>query len=256
MSVMSALQAAMTGRDPIERRFRIQPEAVQPWPNTNMVVVPPGAFLMGDEQKREVRITYPFALGQYPVTFAEWDAALASGAKLERPSDAGWGRNRRPVIYVSWRDTWAYIAWLNNELGLSGRSDAYRLPSEAEWEYACRAGRASPFSTGAAITRRQAQFGAERTAPAGSFPPNAFGLCDMHGNVWEWCQDVWRDDCGAGPFDGSAFETTGLFTERVLRGGSWNGVEEGLRASSRNGDVASARRSWFGFRIARSLGES
>jgi formylglycine-generating enzyme required for sulfatase activity len=218
-----------------------------------MVVVPLGAFLMGEETKREVRIVYPFALGRCTVTFAEWDAALTSGAKLGRPSDRGWGRDRRPVIYVSWSDAQAYVAWLNQELDLKYAVDAYRLPSESEWEYACRAGRATPFNTGATLSKAQAQFDADRTAPVGTYPPNAFGLCDMHGNVWEWCQDVWRDTCDDGPNDGSPFEAARLFSERVLRGGSWNAVLEGVSSSSRNGDVAAARRAWFGFRIARTL---
>ena len=202
----------------------------------------------------EVRIGYPFALGISAVTFAEWDAAHAAGARLARVSDQGWGRDRRPVVNVSWLDAQSYLSWLNATLGLTSRSDAYRLPSEAEWEYACRAGRATPFNTGANISPDQAQFAASKTAPAGSFPANAFGLHDMHGNVWEWCQDVWCDDFTSAPDNGSSRDLPGHFLERVLRGGSWNGVAEGLRSAARNGDVPSAHRSWYGFRIARTVG--
>lgn len=246
-----AVDAAHTGKSVVEREFVLRLPNVRGWPDPKMVVIPAGVFLMGEETRREVRIAYPFALGRCAVTFAEWDAARAAGAGLVRLGDQGWGRDRRPAINASWWDAQAYIGWLNGTLGLIGRVDAYRLPGETEWEYACRARRATPFSTGAKITTGQAQFAAAKTAPGGSFPANAFGLCDMHGNVWEWCQDAWRDDISGAPCDGSAEDTASVFCERVLRGGSWNGVAEGVRATARNGDVAAAHRPWFGFRIAR-----
>lgn len=234
-----------------------------------MVTIPPGKFLMGspkseserdvyERPQHDVRIDYAFALGKHAVTFAEWDAAIAAGAKLEKPSDEGWGRDRRPVINVSWNDAKAYLAWLNNKLGLEGRTDAYRLPSEAEWEYACRAGTTTPFSFGATISTAQAQFSegsagsAKQTVPVGSFPANAFGLHDMHGNVWEWCEDVWNDNYNGAPADGSA-RLTGDASSRVLRGGSWYDSPENLRSADRYRGAATNGIIVLGFRVARTL---
>ena len=216
-------------RDVIER---LAPDALP-----EMVTLPPGTFLMGAPEgedgatsdefpQHKVKIGHTLAMGRYALTFAEWDAARAAGAKLEKPSDAVWGRDRRPVINVSWEDAQAYLEWLNTELGLAGRMDAYRLPSEAEWEYACRAGTATPFSFGETISKQQAQFSegewgsAKQTVPVGSFPPNAFGLHDMHGNVYEWCADPWHDNYEGAPTDGSVWDG-GNTSLRVLRGGSW-----------------------------------
>lgn len=253
-SVLAARDAALGGRSIVERTFKIELLGIDGWPNPEIVVAAPGAFLMGEEPiRREGRIGYPFALGRCPLTFAEWDVARASGARLRRPKDQGWGRDCRPVINVSWDDAQAYLSWLNTELGLIGHLDRFRLPSEAEWEYACRAGWATPFSTGASITKAQAQFDANKTAPVGSFAANAFGLYDMHGNVWEWCEDVWSDDCTVGPGDGTARIGEQILSERVLRGGCWNSVSEGVRSAARNGDLPSVRRPWFGFRVARTL---
>jgi formylglycine-generating enzyme required for sulfatase activity len=192
------------------------------------------------------------------VTFLEWDAAIAAGAKLEKPGDVGWGRDRRPAINVSWNDAKAYIAWLNGKLGLEGQRDAYRLPSEAEWEYACRAGTTTPFSFGAAISRSQAQFSAgsfgsaEQTVPVGSFPANAFGLHDMHGNVWEWCEDAWNANYKGAPTDGSAW-LTGDVSSRVSRGGSWYYNPSLLRSARRTGNASDNRNGDGGFRVARTL---
>jgi formylglycine-generating enzyme required for sulfatase activity len=241
-----------------------------------MVTIPPGEFLMGasageegsigDERpQHEVRIDYAFALGKYAVTFAEWDAAIAAGAKLEKPSDQGWGRDRRPVIDVNWNDARAYIAWLNGKLGLEGRADAYRLPSEAEREYACRAGTTTPFSFGATISTAQANYNGEytygagkkgekrgKTTPVGSFHANPCGLHDMHGNVNEWCEDVWNASYNGAPTDGSPW-LTGDESSRVLRGGSWIDGPQYLRAADRNRSIPTLRNWGVGFRVARTL---
>jgi formylglycine-generating enzyme required for sulfatase activity len=251
--LIGALEATRTGAPISQRVFKVRLPHMRGWLEPEIVIVPPGLFMMGDEPSREVRISHPFALGKFAVTFAEWDAARALGAWLARLSDQGWGRDRRPVINASWRDAQAYIAWLNSALGLKEGADAYRLPSEAEWEYACRAGRATTFNTGAKISTDEAQFAADKTAPVGSFPPNAFGLRDMLGNVWEWRQDIWCEDLASAPRDGSAHETTAVFCERVLRGGSWNGVAKGIQSAPRNGDVMGAHHPWFDFRIARTV---
>ncbi len=142
----------------------------------------------------------PFAIGKYEVTFDEWDACVkAGGCNGYRPEDPGWGRGNRPVINVSWNDTKAYVAWLAKKTG-----NPYRLPSEAEWEFAARAGTTTPFAFGTTITPKQANFGRSdgKTEPVGSYPPNAWGLYDMHGNVWEWVEDCWHDNYGRSPTDG------------------------------------------------------
>ncbi len=264
-----AALAAKAGNPVAERVFPVQLDDVPNWPAPNMVAIPPGRFLMGavegeegateDEvPQHEVRIDYPFALGQHSVTFAEWDAALAVGVRLEKPDDKGWGRDRRPVISVSWEDARGYLAWLNGRLGLEGRPDAYRLPSEAEWEYACRAGTETPFSFGDRINKSQAQFSrgnvgsAGQSVPVGSFPANAFGLCDMHGNVWEWCADHWHHDYNGAPLDGSIWDG-GDASRRVLRGGSWFSNPRHLRSANRLRSNPTDRNGDFGFRVARTL---
>lgn len=191
-----------------------------------------------------------FELGKYPVTFAEWDAANAAGANLHRPEDEGWGRDRRPVINVSWRDAQLYIGWLN-----SNTSGGYRLPSEAEWEYACRAGTTTAFSTGDSISERQARFYCSSTAPVGSYAPNAFGLHDMHGNVWELCEDVWHRDYNGAPSDGSAWTSgsDGWAVSRVCRGGMWKLAAPQLRSAHRYCADPAARDSLYGVRVARTI---
>lgn len=173
-----------------------------------MVPIPPGTFLMGSpsEEKernrdegppRHVTIAQPFALGKYEVTFAEWDACVAAGGCLYRPGDHGRGRGRRPVMQVSWSDAKTYVAWLSRIAG-----KAYRLPSEAEWEYAARAGTSTPFSNGATISTDEANYNGafvydggrkgkylRQTLEVGTFAPNQFGLHDMHGNIREWVED-------------------------------------------------------------------
>ena len=182
-----------------------------------MVVIPAGSFLMGSPEGEEgrldregpqhpVTIGAPFALGKYEVTFDEWDACVAAGGCEHRPDDQGWGRGTRPVINVSWEDAHQYVAWLSGETG-----ETYRLPSEAEWEYAARAGTTTRYFWGdgedpacgsaniydqvgkAADDYGGASFGCDdgfaETAPAGSFRANAFGLHDVSGNVWEWVED-------------------------------------------------------------------
>lgn len=242
-----------------------------------MVTIPPGAFLMGspdseerstaydgrEEPQHDVQIDYRLALSNYPVTFAEWDAAIAVGARLDRPVDEGWGRDRRPVIGVSWEDAKSYIAWLNSRLGLTGCADAYRLPSEAEWEFVCRAGTSSSFSFGDTLTTAQANYNGDtdnggenrlKTMPVGTFPANAFGLHDMHGNVWEWCEDTWNAAYSeAGRPDDGAPWLTGNVSRRVVRGGSWKAESFELRSASRSNYSPIDRGNEIGFRLARTL---
>jgi formylglycine-generating enzyme required for sulfatase activity len=242
-----------------------------------MVVVPWGSFTMGspasvayeaygvknESPQHQVTIGYAFAVGRFEVTYNEWDACVnaggcpaASNTASEGPNnDNGWGRGRRPVIYVSWNDAESYVRWLSSMTG-----QRYRLLSESEWEYSARAGTTTPYSTGDSITADDANFvltGPGRTVPVGSFAPNAFGLYDMHGNVWEWVQDCYDASYFGAPTDGAS-STEGDCTLRVIRGGAWNDPMSNLR---------SARRLWeevfrgfnidrgynLGFRVARTL---
>ena len=235
-----------------------------------MAVVPPGSCPMGSPEseegredgegpRHEVRIEKAFAVGIYAVTFAEWDAcAAAGGCGGYRPHDEGWGRGRRPVINVSWDDAQSYVSWLRRKTGKQ-----YRLLSEAEWEYAARAGTTTRFSFGDALSPSEANYGGTvgRTQPAGSYAANGFGLYDMHGNVWEWVQDRWNKNYEGAPNDGTAWETQNIVERmqerrhggrRVLRGGSWSNDPVSLRSAARAKLVAGFR-GVSGFRVAREL---
>ena len=247
-------------------RFRDCPECPQ------MVVLPTGSYRMGSpsyEQGHfdwegpvhEVTIGAPFAVGRYEVTFAEWDACARDGGCPRGEGiakDRGWGRGRRPVIYVSWDDAKRYVQWLSRKTG-----KAYRLPSESEWEYAARAGTQTAYSWGDEIGVNRAscrgcgsQWVGGSTAPVGSFGANAWDLHDMHGNVWEWVEDCWNDSYAGAPVDGSAW-LTGNCDRRVLRGGSRYNYPSVLRAAYRlrrvTTDIRNNIYGRFGFRVARTL---
>ncbi len=161
-----------------------------------MVVVSAGEFMMGEKSdQHKVTIAKPFAVSKFEMTFDDWDACVVF-AGCGQVSDSGWGRGNRPVINVTWDDAKKYVAWLSK---LTGKS--YRLLTEAEWEYAARAGSTTAFSWGDDIGMGNAncdgcgsQWDRKQTAPVGSFAANAFGLHDMHGNVWEWVEDCWNDN--------------------------------------------------------------
>ena len=229
-------------------------------PAPEMVIVPPGEFVMGGPPDTEfgstsaerplhlVRITRAFAVGKYPVTFNEWDAAASrDGTEGYRGGNWGTWRGTTPVVDVSWNDCQRYVGWLSRVTG-----NRYRLLTEAERESACRAGTTTPFSTGLSITMEQANFDAERPVPVGSFSPNNFGLYDMHGNVWEWVQDNWHDNYTGAPSDGSAWMMAGS-QEHVIRGGAWFIHPEHVRSASRTHDHADTRRFNYGLRVARDL---
>jgi formylglycine-generating enzyme required for sulfatase activity len=270
--VREALEAAESLRRAAESADNRRPGAVwrdaiaglAPDALPEMVTLPRGRFLMGAAKgepgssayelpQHKVRIGHIVALGKCAVTFAEWDVARAAGARVENPSDQDWGRDRRPVINVSWQDALAYLEWLNTELGLAGRLDAYRLPSEAEWEYACRAGTTTPFHFGGTISTVQANYARRKTTPVGSFPANAFGLHDMHGNVWEWCEDVWHANYEGAPTDGSAWIAGGVAFGRVFRGGGWESNPEYCRSAVRVRELPTFRNNSLGFRVARTI---
>ena len=229
-----------------------------------MVVVPAGSFMMGSPETElyadegpQHRVTFarPFAVGKYELTFDEWDACVADrGCNKYKPGDEGWRRGRQPVINVSWDDAQAYVAWLAKKTG-----KPYRLLSEAEWEYAARAGSPTAYPWGPNPGKDRANFdgsgsrwSGQQTAPVGSFAPNAFGLYDLIGNVWEWTQDCWNDSYAGAPKDGRPW-LDGDCGRRVVRGGSWYGKPEVARAAYRNGYVPDYRLNHLGFRLARTL---
>jgi len=232
-----------------------------------MVVVPSGSFTMAsppsepghtaDEGPQHmVTIARPFAVGRFEVTFDEWDACAADGGcNRYKPSDEGLGRGRRPVINVSWDDTKAYVAWLSKKTGKS-----YRLLSEAEYEYATRAGTQTAYPWGNAIGTNNAnchacgsQWDARQTAPVGSFAANGFGLYDMVGNVREWTEDCYHDSYSGAPTDGSAWIEGANCSSRVVRGGSWLLAPAFLRSASRYWFTGDYRLNYLGFRVARTL---
>jgi len=253
-----------------------------------MVTVAAGAFVMGspdDEEgrrrdegpQRTVTLDAPFAIGRFELTWDEWEACVTAGGcstdlQDRAGGDNGWGRGRRPVANMSWDDAMIYISWLNDQIG----EKIYRLPSEAEWEYAARAGATTMFESGddpaglCAVANVADHSGRDLTssykvapcddgyagtAPVGSFARNGFGLYDMHGNIDEWVADCYVSSYGAAPRDGSAAISPSCAT-RVRRGGSALDTPRDVRAAhrSRNGGVS--RDTDWGFRVARDITRS
>jgi formylglycine-generating enzyme required for sulfatase activity len=257
-------------------------------------LIPAGRFQMGspvDEALRnddegpvhEVQITRPFFLGIHEVTVGQFRAfvensgyrteaeASGEGALREYPAsrrfdpdpqcnwrNPGWPQaDSDPVVCVTWNDAQAFCAWLS---GQEGR--AYRLPTEAEWEYACRGGTTTPFSTGPTLTSAGANFNGNRLAgtelvpgpylarpvAVGSYPPNSFGLCEMHGNVAEWCADYYAPEYPQGPSIDPTGPTQGQF--RVFRGGSWREGDDRCRCASRCDGLPECAITVVGFRVA------
>jgi formylglycine-generating enzyme required for sulfatase activity len=206
----------------------------------------------------------PFALGRYTLTFAEWDACVAAGeCGGYTPDDSGWGREQQPVINVSWHDAQAFGAWLVEKTG-----EPYRLPTEAEWEYAARAGTKTPFWMGATISAEQADYAGCNTYGSGAkstnrqrtvavddptFPANPFGLYHVHGNVREWVHDQYHGNYERAPLDGSIAVEGGNSPPRTLRGGSWNNDPASLRSAARYRRGLDVRFINAGFRVARAL---
>jgi formylglycine-generating enzyme required for sulfatase activity len=236
-----------------------------------MIVVAAGEFMMGspttekghDENEddgsggqHKVTIAAPFAVSKFVVTFADWDACVSVGGcpKEGGRSDAGWGRGKQPAIYVSWDDAQAYVAWLSRMTGKK-----YRLLTEAEWEYAARAGRTTVYYWGDDIRKGYAncngcgsEWDNHRASPAGSFEPNAIGLYDMGGNVWQWVEDCYHTNYKGAPADGSAWIADND-CNRVLRGGSWYNPPQYLRSALRWGWPSDNRDNTLGFRVGRTL---
>lgn len=261
------------------REFRDCPECPR------MVQLPPGQFLMGSPPGEEelagnaprpegsvlaekpqvlVEIDYPVAIGKYEVTFAEWDYCLAEGGCSYRPPDEGWGRGRRPVMNIARRDAEQYVGWLRRHTG-----QPYRLPSEAEWEYAARAGTTTARYWGDAVEEGRAvcdgcgsRWDGRRTAPVGSFEPNQFGLHDTLGNVTEWVADCWNPSHEGATKDGSArLEDSPRWIEGECRGPMKKGSAWALYAWTARAAYRSflgpgpwrERTYLYGFRVARDL---
>ncbi|MGL5058671.1 MAG: SUMF1/EgtB/PvdO family nonheme iron enzyme [Microcoleus sp.] len=236
----------------------------------DMVAIPGGSFLMGSpntEAEREqdegplrtVNVA-PFFMGKYQVTQAQWRAVSGlPKVKIDlNPNPSKFQGDNLPVDRVNWYEAVEFCARLSQ---LTRRN--YRLPSEAEWEYACRAGTKTPFYFGETVTPDLANYDGnyvyasglkgiyrKKTIAVGSFPANNFGLYDMHGNVWEWCQDIWHDNYQGAPMDGTAWETGGDDNRRLLRGGSWFDNTAHCRSAVRFGNAAGYSLNYGGFRVA------
>ena len=228
------------------------------------VQVPAGDFQMGcvtrkrcfwNEESPVHRVTLRvFEISKYEVTFEEYDL-FTDATGRDRVADEGWGRGRRPVINVSWHDVVAYTNWLSESTG-----GIYRLPSEAEWEYAARAGKEMIYSWGNEMEGNRANCrdcGSRwdemlKTAPVGSFEDTDWGLHDIHGNVWEWVQDCWNETYDSAPADGSAWENDNC-TKRIGRGGSWNYRTIDVRFANRGKFPEDTKRNDIGFRVVRTV---
>ncbi len=243
-----------------------------------MVVVPQGSFAMGSPAKKRealnselgeffanegprkvVTIAKPFAVGVFEVTWAQWGECVAEGAcngaaPEATGGDNGWGKGKHPVIEVSWHHAKTYTAWLSEKTGYK-----YRLLTEAEWEYAARAKSQTNFSWGEKVDRAKAncngcgsKWDNHQTAEVGEFPPNDFGIYDMHGNVAEWVEDCWEDSYESLPSDGSA-RTKDKCLLRVVRGGAWNLRPMYLRSAARDCYHPGDQLNTVGFRVARTI---
>jgi len=245
-----------------------------------MAPLAPGSYRMGMEDgrraylmaalglapsaRKDVTISYAFAVSRHEITFDQWDACLADGGcGGYAPPDEGWGRGDRPIIHVSWQDAQAYVRWLSERTGQS-----YRLLTEAEWEYAARGGVGTAYAWGDGADPQWANYGEPEcppctgrvegadewlnTAPVGSFPANAFGLFDMSGNVYEWVQDCSAEPLPREPVDGSAYEAD-TCENRVMRGGAWYSDPHRVRSAYRAYNTPDRRDPVIGFRVARAL---
>jgi formylglycine-generating enzyme required for sulfatase activity/uncharacterized protein YggL (DUF469 family) len=234
-----------------------------------MVAIPSGYFKMGSPKKEHQRFdsegpvhgvaVQPFFLGKYPITQAQW-RIVANLSQEQRSLDldpAHFKGNDRPIEKVSWLDATEFCLRLSKATGRT-----YRLPSEAEWEYACRAGTQTPFYFGETITATYVNYSSSyvyrderpykarlETTPVGEFPANSFGLYDMHGNVWEWCQDHWHKNYEGAPDDGRAWLTNNKDKTHVIRGGSWFFNPWFCRSACRNRDMHVDRFKGLGFRV-------
>ena len=232
----------------IEKGEAYKREVFQIANKLEMVLIPEGKFMMGspasekwrvdNETQHEVTITKPFYIGKYEVTQEQWEGVMGEHGSENKGA-------KYPVTYVSWKECQEFIKKLNGQT-----SGGYRLPTEAEWEYACRAGTNTTYSFGDSLKDIDANINGSSTKAVGSYRPNAFGLYDMHGNVWEWCED-WYADYPAGLVTDPIGPATGK--SRVLRGGSFHNYESRARSSLRFDNQPFYQNYFFGFRLARTM---
>ncbi|GCA72415.1 serine/threonine-protein kinase pkn1 [Microcystis aeruginosa NIES-2519] len=241
-----------------------------------MVAIPGGTFLMGSpanekdsfgDERPQHEVNVPtFFIGKYPITQAQWQA-IAATAKIDidlETNPSNFKGDELPVESVNWYQATEFCKRLSRET-----KQEYRLPSEAEWEYACRAGTTTPFYFGETITGELANYNAsktyaeeakgeyrQQTTPVGQFPPNAFGLYDMHGNVWEWCADTWHDNYDGAPRDGSVWTENGNDNRSPLRGGSWYTDPNYRRSAYRFDIVRRGLHNNLGFRVVCGAGRT
>lgn len=218
-----------------------------------------------EKPRHAVEITYPFAVGAYEVTLAEWEACVNEGGCSSIPLDSFSEpeRGKRPVTHVTWHEAKAYTDWLSGRTGMD-----YRLPSESEWEYVARADTTTPYHTGESISSEQANFDGRydwrhggaltadvymgRTLEVGSLEANAFGLHDILGNASEWTLDCYHSHYNGAPEDGRAWGA-GNCVRRVVRGGSWKDKPLDIRSARRHANVPDERSSRVGFRVMRTF---
>ncbi len=240
-----------------KHQARLFVEKLDRGPELELVAIPGGAFRMGsfggkgyEDERPQHRVTVaPFFIGKYPITQEQWQFVMGSNpSRFKGP--------KHPVESISWKDACRFCERLSKRTGR-----AYRLPSEAELEYACRAGTTTPFHFGETVTTDAANYNGEfvysaepkgiyrhTTTEVGAFPPNAFGLFDMHGNVWEWSADVWHDNYEGGPSDNRAWKFKGDTTFRVARGGCWHDTPDVCRSAARLKYAANEGDEFVGFR--------
>ena len=270
-AAIPALKAAWEDGDP-GKRVRLasftalrqlgEPPTLEELLEPEMVAIPEGKFWMGSPEterdrnnregpQHEVEVG-PFLLGKYPVTQAEWREVATLLPQVNRelePDPSHFKGDDLPVERVSWLDAVEFCDRLTQDTGRD-----YRLPTEAEWEYACRAGTTTAYHFGEEITPKLANYYNDNkgeTTPVGSYGvPNDFGLHDMHGNVWEWCQDDWHSSYNEAPTDGTAWMSDENHQPKVIRGGSWNNFPRYCRSASRNGPTRGNRYDILGFRVA------
>ncbi len=226
-----------------------------------LAIIPAGSFIMGTDSRHKyekpphpVTIPKSFAMGVYEISFDEWQVCFDAGfCGEEMPDDHKWGEGKRPIINITWWDAKKYLAWLSDTTG-----QLYRLPTEAEWEYAARAGTETEYWWGDEIGKKTANCRncdikvSHETHPVDSFKPNPWGLYNVHGNVWEWTEDCWNKTYDGAPQNGSAW-LEGDCRQRVMRSGSWYYFSKNLRSSWRAKNHAKVKSYGIGFRVVREL---
>ena len=267
LSTLTFGSNGMTSKQNFHYRRNLDPSALirdrmaDGIPGPELIILQGGKFQRGDlqgdgdgDERPPINIKLkPFAIGIYEITFDEYDLFCADSGR-DMPDDEGWGRGRRPVINVSWEDASAYTLWLSRKTGHS-----YRLPSDAEWEYAARAGTKTRFWWGQEVEKHRANcegcgsiWDGEKSAPVGRFPPNRFGLHDSAGNLFEWVADCLHDDFSQDPSDGSPVDRPDC-GKRIIRGGAWSFPPKEIRSANRWRDFPTRRSDDTGFRVVREL---